>query len=109
MLPNPWHTPHAPNGLLNENSRGCGTSVLDGAAAALEALAEAVDNSRRGACPERRGIGKLNGKGGATALGVGRLDRVGEPGAQVAVDLHAVDDHLQHGAILERGRIDLVQ
>ena len=25
-LPKPWHVGHAPNGLLNENSRGCGTS-----------------------------------------------------------------------------------
>ena len=26
MLPKPWQTGQAPNGLLNENSRGCGTS-----------------------------------------------------------------------------------
>ncbi len=40
MLPNPWHVGHAPNGLLNENSRGCGILVRDAARAALEALAE---------------------------------------------------------------------
>ena len=26
MLPNPWQVGQAPNGLLNENSRGCGSS-----------------------------------------------------------------------------------
>src|SRR5436189_5710344 len=26
MLPNPWHVGHAPNGLLNENNLGCGSS-----------------------------------------------------------------------------------
>src|SRR5687768_1348747 len=26
MLPNPWHVGQAPNGLLNEKSRGCGAS-----------------------------------------------------------------------------------
>ena len=83
--------------------------VLYRAAAALEALAEAVDNCRRGACLERRGLGKLNRKGGAATLGVGRLNRVREPGAQIAVDLHAVDNYLQHRAILERRRIDLVE
>ena len=25
-LPKPWHVGQAPNGLLNENSRGCGVS-----------------------------------------------------------------------------------
>ena len=25
-LPKPWQVGHAPNGLLNENRRGCGTS-----------------------------------------------------------------------------------
>src|SRR5450759_4972132 len=26
MLPNPWQVGQAPNGLLNENNRGCGSS-----------------------------------------------------------------------------------
>src|SRR6266571_4527593 len=28
MFPNPWHVGQAPNGLLNENSRGCGASYV---------------------------------------------------------------------------------
>src|SRR6185436_1819959 len=28
MLPKPWQVGHAPNGLLNENSRGCGSSYI---------------------------------------------------------------------------------
>ena len=42
MLPKPWHSGHAPNGLLNENSRGCGTSYGMLHVAALEPLGEPV-------------------------------------------------------------------
>ena len=53
MLPKPWQIGQAPNGLLNENSRGCGTSYGMPHVAALEALAEPV---RRRSPPIRRSI-----------------------------------------------------
>ena len=46
MLPKPWQTGQAPNGLLNENSRGCGTSYGMPQVAALEPLAEPVHDRR---------------------------------------------------------------
>ena len=52
MLPKPWQSGQAPNGLLNENSRGCGTSYGMLHCAAFEPLAEAVDGRRRR--PRRR-------------------------------------------------------
>ena len=42
MLPKPWQVGHAPNGLLNENNRGCGTSYAMPHVTALEPLAEAM-------------------------------------------------------------------
>ena len=88
MLPKPWQSGQAPNGLLNENSRGCGTSYCRLHVAALEPLA------RTGAGRAGRRVG-FDRERRAAAFGVGRLDRVGQAGAHVGVDLHAVDDHLQ--------------
>ena len=54
MLPKPWQSGHAPNGLLNENSRGCGTSYGMLHVAALEPLAEPVRRRRRSASSQLR-------------------------------------------------------
>ncbi len=51
-LPNPWQVGQAPNGLLNEKSRGSGSSNARRAAPALEALGEAQE--RPVAPPARR-------------------------------------------------------
>ena len=46
----------------------------------------------------------------AAAFAIRRLDRVGEPlPLIVAAQLHAIDDDLQHGAIAQRRRIDIVE
>ena len=76
MLPKPWQVGHAPNGLLKENSRGCGILVLDAAGAALEALAE-----NRWTTGVRRRV-ELDRECGAAAFRVRGLDRVGEPRAE---------------------------
>ena len=75
--------------------------VLDGAVAALEALAEAVHDGRS--------ISQLDGKARTAAFRIGRLDGVGEPRAQIAVDLDAIDNHLQHRTVFEDRRIDLLE
>ena len=104
MLPKPWQSGQAPNGLLNENSRGCGTSVRDVALPAFEPLAEAMDSRR----PGRVG-GQLDRERGPASLDVGGLDRVGQPRAKVAVDLQAIDDHLEQRPILEGRGIDILE
>ena len=63
MLPKPWQVGQAPNGLLNENSRGCGSSYGDAARAALEALAE--HGARAGGRASSR---ELDRERGAAAL-----------------------------------------
>ena len=100
-LPKPWQTGQAPNGLLNENSRGCGTSYGMLQVAALEALAEAVDHRRRGSQRDRERR--------AAAFGVGRLDRVGQARAEVAIHLQPIDDDLQRRPIAQGRRVDILQ
>ena len=66
--------------------------VLDVAGPALEPLAEAVD--------DRLAVGRsCDRERRAAAFRVGGLDRVGQPRAEIAVDLQAIDDHLQRRPI----------
>ena len=77
----------------------------------LEVAARGTRTARRtggptGSCRPRAGC---NGERGAAPFGVGGLDRVGEPRADVVVDLHAIDDHLQRRPIPEPRRVDVFQ
>ena len=91
MLPKPWQVGHAPNGLLNEKRRGCG-SAGDAAHAAVEALGKLVQSLpdvRRANC--------------STTLrrrpAIGGFDGVGETLAVVPPPIsHAVDHDLRIGA-----------
>ena len=81
MLPKPWQVGQAPNGLLNENSRGCGISY------GMPHVRHSKRSLKR--CDGRGAPAsvELDGERRAAAFAVRRLDRVGEPRAQVAVDL----------------------
>ena len=82
MLPKPWHVGQAPNGLLNENRRGCGSSYAMPQARHSKRSREHVTRSalRR----RRRDPRELDRERRAAALAVRRLDRVGQAAAQVA-------------------------
>ena len=100
MLPKPWHVGHAPNGLLNENSRGCGSSY------AIPQSRQSKRSEKRWTLPRlvarRR---QLDRPRSAAAFQVRRLDRVGDPLPEIAaVEPHAIDDHLQRRPILQRCR-----
>src|SRR5262249_44072927 len=77
--------------------------VRDAALPAFEALGEDVD-SRLATCDLRQ----FDGPCRTAALQVGGLDRVGEPLTKIrSVQLHAIDDGLQHRAIAKRLRLDV--
>ena len=96
MLPKPWQVGQAPNGLLNENSRGCGTSYGMPHVAALEAFAEAVRLHRRA------GVVDFDRERRAVAFVERGLDRVGQTRAHVGGDLDAIDDHRDRGRVREQ-------
>ena len=104
MLPKPWQVGQAPNGLLNENSRGCGSSYGMPQVAALEALA------RTGGRPVAAGLVELRSRTPRRRLR-GTRSRSSRSAAtrSVAVDLEAIDDDLQHRPIPQRRRIDVVE
>ena len=105
MLPKPWQSGHAPNGLLNENSRGCGSSYgMPHSRHSNRSLNRSVTASAIRAL--RR---ELNRKRRPAAFGVGGLDRVGQARAKIAFDLHAIDDHLERRAILQRRGVDVLE
>ena len=104
MLPKPWQVGQAPNGLLNENSRGCGSSYGNAAGAALEPLGEHVRTPAR-----RRPPASCNRPRRAAALGVGGLDRIGDARPRIGRHLDAIDDHAQHRHRLHGRRIDLFE
>src|SRR6188474_3494900 len=52
---------------------------------------------------------RIQGKRGAAALAVRRLDRVRQAAAQVPFDAKAIDDDFEPRARLERGGIDLLE
>ena len=92
MLPNPWQVGQAPKGLLNENSRGCGSSY----AMPQRRHSNRSLNTWRPRTGHRRA--DLERRTPRRRLPVRRLDRVGQPRRGVAVDLHAIDDDRQHRA-----------
>ena len=92
MLPKPWHVGQAPNGLLNENRRGCSVSCAIPHGRHIEAFGERMDAvvvSRQSSvvsrwtvdcrlmtvdfhCPRR-----------SPTLEIRRFDRIGEPLPQI--------------------------
>ena len=53
--------------------------------------------------------GQLNRESRPAALRIGDLDRIGQARADVRLDLHAIDNHLQHRAIPQRRERDVLQ
>ena len=79
-LPKPWQVGQAPNGLLNENSRGCGSSYR---------MWHRRHSNRSlnwwttgGSASDAR---QLDRERGAAALAIGGLDRVGQPRLRLVV------------------------
>ena len=109
-LPKPWQVGHAPNGLLKENSRGCGTSY---SMRQERHSKRSLNSCSSGSPPCAAAVpgpgGHLDGERRAPALGVAGLDGIGKPREDVPSDRHPVDDHLQSGAPGERLRIELVE
>ncbi len=94
--------------------------VRDAAWPALEALGELVDSgqwSDRSSAliggrwtADCRLLTDFNRPGGAAALEIRRLDRIGEALPQIlAAQLHAVDDHLEHLPVGKRGGLHIVE
>ena len=83
--------------------------VRDPALPALEAFRKEMNTGRSKLRPYgrwrwgRARSALLHGPGRTPALEIRHLDRIGQPLPQiVGADLHAIDDHLQHGAIAQR-------
>src|SRR5712691_9766562 len=93
MFPKPWHVGQAPNGLLNEKSRGCGSSYV-------------MPHGRHSKRSENTcvtsgswlmaGDWHLDRPRGAAAFEIRRFDRICQALPQIlAIQLHPIDDHLQ--------------
>ena len=98
MLPNPWHVGHAPNGLLNENSRGCGTSY------GMPHVRHSNRSLNRCVRRRRAAVVDFDGERRAVALAKRRLDRVGQPRPDVRHDLQSIDDHGERRDAAQRVR-----
>ena len=103
MLPNPWQSGQAPNGLLNENSRGCGTSYWMLHVAALEPFAEPVHDRLAGCLGRAVEAGSSIANAAPPPSVVRGFDRIGQPRRADLLDLHAIDDDLQGAAIRRAG------
>ena len=114
MLPKPWQVGHAPNGLLNENRRGCGSSY---GSPQVRHSNRSENRCVIAACPERRRrfgvasrrVRQLNGPRRATAFRIRGFHRIGDARARIGRHLDAIDDHAQRGHRLQRGRIDVFE
>ena len=101
MLPKPWQVGHAPNGLLNENSRGCGSRT---------AMPHVRHSKRSENRCDRRPDRRRSAAGPRSRTPRRRLrgtpSRSNRSAARAASPstLHAIDDHLQRRPVLQRAR-----